>query len=73
MAQNRLSWLHKRLKVVRRMSPMPSVLEELRQVEHHIRVLRQQQETAAWQRCRPFVLRDGDRNTTFFHSKVSAR
>lgn len=28
-------------------------------------------ETSAWQRCRPFVLRDGDPNTSFFHAKAS--
>lgn len=42
---------------------LPSVIEEYRSVEHEIRVLQKHQETAAWQRCRPFVLRDGDKKT----------
>lgn len=35
--------------------------------------MRQQEETGAWQRCRPFVLREGDRNTTYFHAKAALR
>lgn len=72
-SQNRLIWLLKRLKVVRKMSLTPVVIEQYRAIEHEIRCLRQQHETVAWQRCRPFVLKDGDKNTTYFHSKVSMR
>lgn len=71
-SQNRLGWLLHRLKQVRKMTPLPSVIEEYRNVEKEIRNLRQQ-ETAAWQWCRPFVLRDGNKNTAYFHSKVSNR
>lgn len=70
---NRMAWLIKRLKVVRKMNPTPSVIEELCTVERDLRRLRQQQETAAWQRCRPFILRDGDKNTAYFHAKASNR
>lgn len=72
-SQNRLGWLLRRLKKVRKMAPTAAVIEECRQVEHDIRQLRQQQETAAWQRCRPFVLRDGDKNTSYFHMKALNR
>ncbi|CAO2825064.1 unnamed protein product [Amaranthus hypochondriacus] len=70
-SQNRLGWLMCRLKVVRKMKPTPSVLEEYRRVEKELRELRHQQETVAWQRCRPFVLRNGDRNMAYFHAKAS--
>lgn len=53
------------------MTPTPSVIEEHRQIEKELRQLRQHQETAAWQRCHPFVLRDGDKNTSYFHTKAS--
>lgn len=59
-------------KKTRKMPPSPAVMDEYRRVEQDIRTLRQQ-ETAAWQRCRPFVLKDGDKNTAYFHSKVSNR
>lgn len=72
-SQNRMGWLIRRLKVVQKMSPSPSVLEELRRVEQELRGLRKQQETGAWQRCRPFILRDRDKNTASFHSKASNR
>lgn len=72
-SQNRLGWLLKRLKVVRKMPPSPAVIEEYRSVEHEIRGLRRQQETGVWQRCRPFVLKDGDKNSAYFHSKVAMR
>ncbi|CAO2820437.1 unnamed protein product [Amaranthus hypochondriacus] len=48
-------------------------LEESREVERELRDLRKSEETAAWQQCRPFVLRDGDKNTTFFHAKAANR
>lgn len=35
--------------------------------------MRKHQEIAAWQRCHPFVLRDGDKNTSYFHTKASNR
>lgn len=71
--QNRMGWLLSRLKKVRQMAPTPTVLEEYRNIEQELRQLRQHQEPAAWQRCRPFVLKDGDRNTAYFHAKVSNR
>lgn len=55
------------------MTQTPSVIEEYRRVQSELRSLRQQQETAAWQRCLPFVLRNGDRNTAYFHAKASMR
>lgn len=64
-----MGWLLKRLKIVRKMAPSPAVIEEYRKVEQDIR----HQETAAWQRCRPFVLRDRNKNTAYFHSKASNR
>lgn len=73
VSQNRLGWLMRRLKQVRKMDLLSSVIKEYRRVEQEIRSLRQQQETAAWQWCRPLVLRDGDKNTAYFHSKVSNR
>lgn len=72
-SQHRMGWLVRRLKVVRKMAPSPSVLEEYRRVEQELRLLRRQEETGAWQRCRPFVLRDGDKNTAYFHSKAAMR
>lgn len=72
-SQNRMGWLLRRLKKFRKMSPSPSVIEEYRKVEQELRDLRHQQETAAWQRCRPFVLRNGDKNTAYFHTKASIR
>lgn len=49
------------------------IMEEIRQVEEELQVLRRSQETAAWQRCRPFVIRDDDCKTTYLHNKASER
>lgn len=69
----RIAWLFKRLKRLRCMGQTLGVLEETRQVEKELSELRRRQETSAWQRCRPFVLRDENRNTSFFHAKASNR
>lgn len=72
-SQNRMGWLFKCLKNVRKIAQTSSVIEEYRRVEQEIRVLRQQHEKTAWQRCCPFALRDGDKNTAYFHTKASIR
>lgn len=69
--QWRIAWLKRRLKKLR-MRPQ-IVLEEGREVEKELRELRRSEETTAWQRCRPFILRDGDKNTAFFHAKAANR
>lgn len=50
-----------------------TIVEEIRRVEAELRLLQRKQETAAWQRCRPLYLRDGDRNTAYFHMKAKER
>lgn len=65
--------LKKRLVRVRKMVQTKAVMEELRQVEAEIRKIRYDFETSSWQWCRPFVLRNGDKNTAYFHSKMEAR
>ena len=72
-SSKRLWWLKKRLVQVRKMVQMPIVMEEFRQVEVEIRKIRHDFETSAWQRCHPIVLRDGDKNTAYFHSEMTAR
>lgn len=49
------------------------MIEECREVEKELRELRRSEETTAWQRCRPFIIRDGDKNTAFFHAKAANR
>lgn len=49
------------------------VIDECREVEKELWELRRNEETAAWQRFRPFILRDGDKNTAFFHAKAANR
>lgn len=46
-SQNRVGWLLRRLKKVRKMVPTVAVIEESRKVEQDLRILRQHQETAA--------------------------
>ncbi|XP_048494687.1 uncharacterized protein LOC125494872 [Beta vulgaris subsp. vulgaris] len=69
----RTNWLKRRLERLTNMRLSRGLVEEIREVEEELRVLRRSQETAAWQRCRPFVLRDGDRNTAYFHNKATER
>lgn len=64
--QNRLGWLLRRLKKVRKMAPTPAVIEEVRKVEQEMRQLRSQQETAAWQRCDPLSFAMGIKTRLFF-------
>ena len=72
-SSKRIWWLKKRLVWVRKMVQTPAVVEEPRQGEADIRKIRLDFETSAWQRCCPFVLQDGDKNTAYFHSKMAAR
>ena len=48
-------------------------MEEFHRFEVDIRKLRHDNETVARQSFRPFVLRDGDKNTAFFQSKMALR
>ncbi|KAL2902767.1 Tetraacyldisaccharide 4'-kinase, partial [Bienertia sinuspersici] len=59
----RIQWLKRRLTRLGEMAQTAIVAEEPRQVEKELRFLRRSKETAAWQRCRPMILRDGDINT----------
>ncbi|KAL2932562.1 hypothetical protein RDABS01_000300, partial [Bienertia sinuspersici] len=69
----RLRWLKKRLDKLSKMHQTRGVMDEIRVVEEEMRQLRRSQETTAWQRCRPLSLRDGDKNTAFFHMKAKER
>ena len=72
-SSKRLWWLKKRLVRVRKMVQSTTVVEELRQVEADVRKIRHDYRTSVWQRCCPFVLRDGYKNTSYFHTKMAAR
>lgn len=72
-SQQREGNLLKRLKQIRQLLSTRATVIEFRRVKQELRDLRKHQETAAWQRCRPFVLRDGDKNTSYFHTKASNR
>lgn len=71
--QWRIAWLKKRMKKLQHLSQWRVIVEESREVEKELRELRRLEETAAWQRSRPFVLRDTDKNTIFFHAKADSR
>lgn len=71
--QWRIAWLKKRLQRLRTNAQSRITIEESREVEKELRELRSYEEIAAWQRCRPFILRDGDKNTAYFHAKASSR
>lgn len=49
------------------------MINESREVEKELLELLGSEETMDWQRCRPFVLKDRDKNTTFFHAKAASR
>lgn len=68
--QWRIAWLKKRAQCLKSLPQNRIVLEECREVEKDLRELRRDEETAAWQRCRQFILRDGDKNTLFFMLKL---
>lgn len=65
--------LLKRLKYLRGLEQSESVIDEERRVEEEIRSIRRKIETEAWQRARPFVLRDNDKNSSYFHYCASHR
>jgi endonuclease/exonuclease/phosphatase family protein len=71
--QWRITWLKRRLKRLKTVHQSRIIIDESREVEKELRELRRLEETAAWQRCQPYVLRDGDKNTAFFHAKAASR
>lgn len=62
-----------RLKRLKWMVQTYSVIEEEQRVEEELRNICKKLEIEAWPRCRPFILRDRDKNTSYFHYTASYR